>query len=323
MTSPERPTRPRGSEPRYTLLIVPEGGAGSVRQFEVRLGQVRLAVGAGAALAAALVIGLAALSTRFGDDGAALDGLVQENLDLHERLHAAETELHAAESLVERVRAYDEQLRSLEQRNGLPGFGPLEPGEADARAAWIEGREASVAPGAGSGRDRAADVLERAEALRASLAEVLPGLDRLDARIDAMEAVRSVLPQRWPLDMDQASLSSNWGWRRSPFNRSKWGFHAGLDMSAPSGTPILATNDGLVAYAAWEGGYGQMIDLDHGDGVISRYAHASKLLVEAGQSVSVGDVIALVGSTGRSTGPHLHYELRFEGESVDPLEYLP
>ena len=98
--------------------------------------------------------------------------------------------------------------------------------------------------------------------------------------------------------------------------------HEGLDITAPTGTPIEAPGAGTVTYARWESGYGQTVTVDHGYGIVTKYAHASKLLVRRGQRVKRGDRIALVGNTGLATGPHLHYEVHVNGRPVDPLRYV-
>jgi murein DD-endopeptidase MepM/ murein hydrolase activator NlpD len=115
----------------------------------------------------------------------------------------------------------------------------------------------------------------------------------------------------------QGVLSSGYGWR--------WGrMHHGIDIAAPIGTPILASSGGTVEFAGWnDGGYGYMVELRHPDGSLTRYAHAHELLVETGQSVTQGEAIALIGSTGRSTGPHLHFEIHVPGVgAVNPMSYL-
>lgn len=98
--------------------------------------------------------------------------------------------------------------------------------------------------------------------------------------------------------------------------------HEGIDISAPLGTPILAAAKGVVTFAGWMAGLGNMVEIDHGFGYVTRYGHASKILVHRGQAVSRGDVIAQVGSTGISTSPHLHYEVRVGGKAVNPLNYV-
>ncbi len=122
-------------------------------------------------------------------------------------------------------------------------------------------------------------------------------------------------PTGWPTD---GFISSGYGLR---WNGAE--FHQGIDIAAEMGTPIVATADGVVTIAGWNaGGYGNMVDIDHGSGVSTRYGHASAVVVTAGQRVRRGQIIAYVGSTGHSTGPHLHYEVRLSGQPVNPASYL-
>jgi murein DD-endopeptidase MepM/ murein hydrolase activator NlpD len=114
------------------------------------------------------------------------------------------------------------------------------------------------------------------------------------------------------------ALTSGFGTRRHPL-LGGLRLHAGVDLAAPTGTPIFATSDGMVSAAQWQGGYGLLVALDHGRGVQTRYGHLSRLNVAAGQRVRKGDVIGFVGSTGRSTGPHLHYEIRNNGQALNPI----
>jgi murein DD-endopeptidase MepM/ murein hydrolase activator NlpD len=98
--------------------------------------------------------------------------------------------------------------------------------------------------------------------------------------------------------------------------------HTGLDFRAAMGDPVRATANGKVVSAGWGGGYGRMVEIDHGNGLSTRYGHLSAINVSVGQSVKIGQVVGEVGSTGRSTGPHLHYETRIDGEAVDPQKFL-
>jgi murein DD-endopeptidase MepM/ murein hydrolase activator NlpD len=117
----------------------------------------------------------------------------------------------------------------------------------------------------------------------------------------------------WPVN---GRLTSRFG--------PRWGsFHAGIDLAAPTGTPIKASKDGIVAFAGWMGGYGNMILIDHGGGHTTGYGHQSRLAVRKGQYVDQGQIIGYVGSTGHSTGPHLHFEVRVNGVARNPLNYLP
>lgn len=127
------------------------------------------------------------------------------------------------------------------------------------------------------------------------------------------------VPSARPLNT--ATFTSGFGVRSDPF-RGQAAMHAGIDLAAPTGTAVYATADGVVDHASWEGGYGNMVEIDHGKGLASRFGHLSRILVHPGQTVHRGDMIALVGSTGRSTGPHLHYEVRLDGHAVNPIPYL-
>ncbi len=115
-------------------------------------------------------------------------------------------------------------------------------------------------------------------------------------------------------------VSSGFGWRNVSVNGNR--YHAGIDLAAPLGTPVRAARTGIVTRAGWWGTYGNVVTLDHGDGTETRYAHLSAVLVRVGQALRQGDVLGRVGSTGASTGPHLHFEVRFDGRAVDPLPYL-
>lgn len=145
-------------------------------------------------------------------------------------------------------------------------------------------------------------------------------LSSIEAKILQQSVLKDMLPNSNPINA--AYNSSSYGWRIDPFNGNK-AFHEGLDFTANTGTPIRAAADGIVLSADLGGAYGKLVKIEHGAGLETRYAHASKLLVKAGDRVVKGQIIAEVGSTGRSTGPHLHYEIRLNGESLDPRRYLP
>ncbi len=124
----------------------------------------------------------------------------------------------------------------------------------------------------------------------------------------------------WPAP-SYTYISSPYGYRIHPVYGNQR-FHSGLDLAAPGGSPILAAADGTVRFAGWNGGYGYCVIIDHGSGIQTLYGHSSKLLVSAGQSVSRGETIALVGTTGTSTGNHLHFEVLNNGSTTDPMPYL-
>jgi len=145
---------------------------------------------------------------------------------------------------------------------------------------------------------------------------------RLELEFRAHEAslkLKGYVPSIWPVD---GKLESGFGGRRNPFGGSGFEFHSGQDIEAPFGASIVAAATGTVAFVGWQNGYGQLVVIDHGGGLTTRYGHLSHIDVQQGQVVSRGEFIGKVGSTGRSTGPHLHYEIRINDEPVNPLQYL-
>jgi len=144
---------------------------------------------------------------------------------------------------------------------------------------------------------------------------------RLDSVRDSVErrhALAAATPSVWPV---AGWLSSYYGTRKDPFTNDK-DFHPGLDISADYGQPVVATGDATVSAAGPNGAYGNMVMLDHGFGIVTKYGHLSRLAVADGQQVKRGDVIGYVGSTGRSTGSHLHYEIWMNGRLTNPMTLL-
>lgn len=144
-------------------------------------------------------------------------------------------------------------------------------------------------------------------------------LSNLEAKLLQQSVLKDMLPNSSPIEA--AFNSSSFGWRLDPFNGHK-AFHEGLDFTASTGVPIYAAAGGIVSTAEQTPDYGKIVKIDHGSGLETRYAHASLLVVKVGDRVEKGQKIAEVGSTGRSTGPHLHYEIRLNGNALDPRQYL-
>jgi murein DD-endopeptidase MepM/ murein hydrolase activator NlpD len=140
------------------------------------------------------------------------------------------------------------------------------------------------------------------------------------AQIVRLTRAISSVPVRKPVDGD-IEPASGFGVRMDPFTSSP-AMHTGLDLHGETGDPVRATADGKVTTAGWSGGYGRVVDIDHGNGLSTRYGHLSSIDVRVGQSIRTGQIIGKIGSTGRSTGPHLHYETRVRGEAVDPNKFL-
>ncbi len=153
------------------------------------------------------------------------------------------------------------------------------------------------------------------EQLMASVAS----LDGEVGRLETLQLILRTLPLTAPID--HYFIASNFGIRRDPFN-GRLAFHAGLDMSNALLSPVLATSPGVVVYAGWMGGYGRLVEIDHGLGVHTRYGHLARIDVKVGDTIDYRQQVGLLGSSGRSTGPHVHYEVLVNGRPLDPMNFL-
>ncbi len=200
--------------------------------------------------------------------------------------------------LENRVDAIEDKSRRLSEMSGVGGEG--------------EGEEGTSPHGAGG------------PALDPSSFETLEArAARLEMDLQVYEAAlkeRARVPSIWPVEGES---TDSFGVRSNPFGGGGAEFHPGQDIAAPHGTPVFAPADGRVVEAGWKNGYGQTVVIDHGNGLTTRYGHLSKVEVSAGQELRRGDELGQVGSTGRSTGPHLHYEVRVGELPVSPRHYLP
>ena len=153
-----------------------------------------------------------------------------------------------------------------------------------------------------------------------SLSQHQDGLLMLDSALSYRLGSQAKFPTTHPVDVSYPT--SNYGWRRHPIT-GRQTMHEGMDFSAPVGTPILAAAGGIVTEARYMTGYGKLVEVTHGNGLTTRYAHASSILVSLGDVVEKGQLIARVGATGRTTGPHLHFEVRLENQPLEPMLFLP
>lgn len=128
------------------------------------------------------------------------------------------------------------------------------------------------------------------------------------------------LPTMWA---HSGKINNEYGFRRNPFGGRSYEFHPGMDIDGEKGDLVVAPANGTIVKAGWQGGYGNLIEIDHGNGLKTRYGHLSKIDIQVGDSVQRSQQIGMVGSTGRSTGPHLHYELRLNDKAINPRRFLP
>ncbi len=152
-----------------------------------------------------------------------------------------------------------------------------------------------------------------------AISENIASMLRSQERSSSMSSVGGTGKFMWPVT---GEITSYYGWRTHPvFGTTR--YHSGMDIACDYGTPIVAADSGTIIYSGWMGGYGYAVMIDHGSGLVSLYGHNQELIVNEGQYVNKGQVIAYAGSTGWSTGPHCHFEVRVHGEVTEPLDYLP
>jgi murein DD-endopeptidase MepM/ murein hydrolase activator NlpD len=294
---------------RWTVVFVPHDSEPS-KVLEVSYRVVRTAV-AGAVLAIVAAVSVGYLTVSRTVDLSKSAGLAQENARLEQQIDELNGRLSGLADTLSRLSERDARIRILAN---------LEPIDPQVQAAGIGGPAGFEIEGEpGSAMRRTAEIrvdlnalIRRANLLASSFKEAADSLAVHSARL---AATPSIMPtQGW--------LSSAFSSMRSHPILHMARPHEGIDVTAPMGTPIEAPAAGVIRDAGWEAGYGNTIVIDHGFGTVTKFAHASKLLVREGQRVSRGQRIALVGNTGLATGPHLHYEVHVNGRPVDPLRYV-
>lgn len=287
--------------PRYTVLIA-NRRTGAVRRLTVARRLAVTAIVAVVAVPTLLVLGARGASRAEVERlRAAHDALTLEN----ESYRAATGEL------AEQIASLQTTLADLTEK-----------AELDPATKAALDRLPSVGAGGGSRGLRTAAVPETPERtfgiLRNLLGVLESRLATVRTSIENQQALARATPSIWPVT---GWLSSAFGTRRDPFSGEP-DFHSGLDIAAGRGTPVRATADGTIESAAYDGNYGNAVIVDHGFGISTRFGHLSRYAVSPGQQVRRGDVIGYVGSTGRATSSHLHYEILLNGQAINPLRIL-
>jgi murein DD-endopeptidase MepM/ murein hydrolase activator NlpD len=164
-----------------------------------------------------------------------------------------------------------------------------------------------------------AGTLQAIDSYNKSVSSLEDGYRKIEDKLSLQTLVKSVTPDRLPV---RGYITAGHGMRRDPFTGASREYHTGVDISAPLGSRVIAPADGMVVFAGYRAGYGKIIVIDHKFGMITRYGHLYKFNVQPGQRVSRNDVIGYVGNTGRSTGPHLHFELWWHNKAINPAKFL-
>lgn len=306
------------AERRWTIAIVPSDN-GRTRAFTITEGGRKAALWAAGASAAVVLAAVVFLFTPYGTPAGRL--LLAENARLRGQMETLDARLAAIADTLAEIAARDREIRALA---GMPDdTSVVTAAEALADLA-PDRREVVVLPSAparkpflnrlsfSTDRPEVGELARRATALAANFRAVN---DTLVRNLERLANTPSIMPTS--------------GWLSSHFSQSRFHPvlhenrpHEGIDVSAPMGAPIVAPASGIVRDVGFVAGFGNTFEIDHGNGIVTRYAHCSRIAVRSGQAVRRGQLIAMVGNTGLTIGPHLHYEVHVEGKPVDPLRYV-
>ncbi len=289
------------SAKRFTILVIPEGSH-QVRRFGVRSAVVKGVL----AVSVILALGLAGLIADYAMtsfDRQELQRLQAENLSQREELHHLVVKLEDLRQEMVVLAQNDAKVRVMAKLSAPKGDS----------IAGVGG------PARGYGVNREFnEIQQRIDEVRRQIDLRRESQEEIQGILNDQRSLLAAKPLGWPV---KGWLTSSFGMRRDPFNGRRK-MHEGLDIAARTGTPVIATADGIVSSARTESGYGKVVTIDHGYGYRTVYGHNSKYNVKVGQRVRRGDRIASVGNTGRSTGSHVHYEVRLNDVPVNPHKYL-
>jgi murein DD-endopeptidase MepM/ murein hydrolase activator NlpD len=297
----------------FTLMVIPDHDA-PVKRYTIQRSFL-MQVGMGLMLVVGLASGASIHYFQVAADASENRILREENLTLRSQLKSVRERIEHIGSTLDRVERFDQKLRAVTllsdpQRN--LAMGPTEP-EAGTTAPTTDTQFTQLTT-----TETPKALLGRLDRLSAEATRQEQSLQELQAYFQDQKSMLASTPSVWPA---RGWVTSDFGQRLDPYTADRV-MHAGIDIAAPHGKEVYSPSDGTVVFAGLEGGYGNVLVIDHGYGIKTRYGHLAKMLVKAGDKVKRGSLIAAVGNTGRSTGPHLHYEVRVNGIPQNPRKFI-
>ena len=296
----------------FTLIVVPDRHA-EVKRFRLQSRWLFQALGV---ISVILVVAVAMVGHYVSVIGLARENpsLREENLKLTHELAVIREQLDHVATTLDRVERFDQKLRAITllsdpQRN--LAMGPTEPQPlmgGDGANQFVRSRAV----------DSPQALAQRLDKISAEATRQEQSLQELQAYFQEQRSLLASVPSVWPT---RGWVTSDFGSRLDPYTSERV-MHAGLDIAGPHGKEIVSPADGTVVFAGLEGGYGNVLVIDHGYGIKTRYGHLASIRVRPGDKLKRGDPIAAMGNTGRSTGPHLHYEVRVNGIAQNPRKFI-
>jgi murein DD-endopeptidase MepM/ murein hydrolase activator NlpD len=297
----------------YTVIVVSDHDA-PVKRYHVQKSYL-VQLGVGVLLLVGMVLGGTVHYLQVAQEAAENRILRDENLTLRTQLKSVRERIEHIGSTLDRVERFDQKLRAVTmlsdpQRN--LAMGPTEP-EPGTTSPTTDTQFTQLTT-----TDTPNALMGRLDRLSAEATRQEQSLQELQAYFQDQKSLLASTPSLWPA---RGWVTSDFGQRLDPYTADRV-MHQGLDIAAPHGKEVFSPSDGTVVFAGLEGGYGNVIVIDHGYGIKTRYGHLAKILVKPGEKVKRGAKIAAVGNTGRSTGPHLHYEVRVNGIPQNPRKFI-
>jgi len=297
----------------FTLIVVPDHSS-AVRRYHI---QKRFLMQCLVGLGVVLLLGIVATVRYFqlAHDAAENRILRDENLALRTQLKSIRERIDHIGSTLDRVERFDQKLRAITllsdpQRN--LAMGPTE-SDPQAQAPVVENQFTRMTTA-----DAPQALSSRLDKISAEATRQEQSLQQLHDYFQDQKSLLASTPSIWPT---RGWVTSDFGQRLDPYTADRV-MHAGLDIAAPHGKEVVSPAEGTVVFAGLEGGYGNVLVIDHGYGIKTRYGHLAKVAVKTGDRIKRGQVVAVVGNTGRSTGPHLHYEVRVNGIPQNPRKFI-
>lgn len=312
----------RGQKNRLSVIVIPEGHHG-VRRWDIRRSWLKLGVVAVGIGAVGWCLALGGLY-HYWCAYRATQSIRVENAQYDQERSALVSKLTSLEQAVERA---DRLTKRLETAAGVQakamtrGIGPItEEAALPTIPSLSEFRQFKLSAAGEKHSEQFAfnDLAVSMDRLRSTAGQIEERLQKVYEVRQAKTSFWAALPSLWPV---RGFVTSGFGYRHAT-HVGGTRFHEGIDIASPIGTPVMATGDGVVKYAGYRGGFGKMVVVDHGFGISTVYGHNAAIYVAEGQRVRRGTVLSAIGMTGRTSGPHVHYEVLVDGVPVDPMRYL-
>lgn len=304
---------------KFSIIIIPKDHS-KVRRYEISRWMIETCIAAALFFVFSSIAGLGGM-IHYRNGYVATEQIRLQNAEFNNEKAKLLSQLDALQAAVERTERFAskvEQVAGLDDKKVMKNIGPLAEGD-DIKIPSAKLAMDSLKGNDTEGKDTKLDLVTRKmDQMSAMAADVEARLHTVYEFHQDKLFYWSSIPSVWPL---RGLLTSDFGPRRSPGGVGT-SYHEGIDIAAPVGSRIVATGDGVITFAGYKGGYGKMIKIDHGFGVVTTYAHNSELFVKEGDRIKRGAQLASVGMTGTTTGSHLHYQVEVDGVPVDPMRYI-